>query len=220
MSPPRGLFLPKVWNPLVTISDLCTETVQTCQLFSIPTFMATYPKSWKIFNRYQADLRFWIWNFGIWDFAFCFFLDLGMIWIFLFFLIWYFWSLLLLLLERQPCRKVGYACRKVSVSHNNSANNKGIFFVSFQFWFFLGVLKLNPASRDFRVQFVHPQKNIKHKEQMRQNIKNQPKRKKKYIVCKTKFFTFLFWLMGLGKTLPIFLWKWKRKSNERHRKQW
>ena len=47
--------------------------------------MATYPKSWKIFNRYQADLRFWIWNFGIWDFAFCFFLDLGMIWIFLFF---------------------------------------------------------------------------------------------------------------------------------------
>ena len=44
--------------------------------------------------------------------------------------------LLLLLLERQPCRKVGYACRKVSVSHNNS----NIFF--FNFGFFLLVLDL------------------------------------------------------------------------------
>ena len=85
-------------------------------------------------------LEFWdlgmIWNlefldlgvFGFWnlflgiceDFVF---FPLGL-WILGFgFLIWYFWSLLLLqLLERQPCRKVGYACRKVSASHNNSNN--------------------------------------------------------------------------------------------------
>ena len=48
------------------------------------------------------------------------------------FWIWYFLLLLVLLLERQPCRKVGYACRKVSVSHNNSNN----FVYFFKFGFF------------------------------------------------------------------------------------
>ena len=63
------------------------------------------------------------------------------------FWIWYFWSLLSLLSARQPCRKVGYACRKVSVSHNNSNNLFFSFFFSlgsfgFWTWYFLLLLVL------------------------------------------------------------------------------
>ena len=62
------------------------------------------------------DFGFWILDFGVWIFCFwsldfgvwCFefwILDLGLCFSLILDLV--FWSLLLLLLERQPCRKVG-----------------------------------------------------------------------------------------------------------------